>query len=86
MAHDKPIRISCENCPGGDACNGCLVHFFLSERDAQIVQLKPEPAPPAGAPATRLEPALERVLATLRAAGLEPDLLAVHPTRDARAS
>jgi hypothetical protein len=84
MAHEQPLRISCENCPGGTACNGCLVHFFLSERDAQVVQLKPEPAPPPGAPS--LEPALERVLATLRGAGLQPELLAVHQTRAARAS
>ena len=81
MAHDQPLRISCENCPGGSACDGCLVHFFLSERNADIVQLTPAPARP-----TRLEPQLAAVLASLQAAGLKPDLLAVHPTRDARAS
>jgi len=78
MAHnDKPLRISCDGCPGGAACQDCLVDFILAERDARVVQLQAEPD---GGSRTlgALEPELERALTTLIGAGLQPELLAVR--------
>ena len=87
MRHQEPLRISCDGCPGG--CDDCLVEFFMAEREAQVVRLggeeaaSPERASTA-APATArqpLEPELERALATLAAAGLDPKVLVVRPNR-----
>jgi hypothetical protein len=70
MGREEPLRISCEDCPGGAECRDCLVEFFLAERDARIVRLGGDAAPPQ--PTDALEPDLRRVLETLAAHGLAP--------------
>src|SRR6266540_2845547 len=82
MRHQEPLRISCDGCPGG--CDNCLVEFFTAEREAQVVRLGGEDAADAKAASTAatqrpLDPDLDRALATLIAAGLHPELLAVRP-------
>jgi hypothetical protein len=74
MGREEPLRISCEDCPGGAECRDCLVEFFLGERDARIVRLNGD-AGRAG-PAAVLEPDLRRALDTLAAHGLEPTVVA----------
>lgn len=78
MAHDdKPLRISCDGCPNGAACEDCLVDFILTERDARILRLQAEPADGARR-LGNLEPELEHALNALIGAGLAPELLAVR--------
>jgi hypothetical protein len=81
---ETPLRISCTDCPGTVACDDCLVHFFVAERDADVVPLAGQPA--ASAPAAELPPDLAGVLALIQAAGLAPELLDVRPRGAARAS
>ena len=74
MGREEPLRISCEDCPGGTECRDCLVEFFLGERDARIVWLNGDAGRP---PATEvLEPELRRALETLTAHGLKPTVIA----------
>jgi hypothetical protein len=83
MAHDEPLRITCDGCPRGADCD-CLVEFILAERDAEVV--------PFDADARRrahdldLDADLALALDSLTAAGLEPELLAVRRPRISRAS
>jgi hypothetical protein len=84
MADETPLRISCTDCPGTTACDDCLVHFFLAERDAAVVTLAGQPTEPAAG--HRLPPDLANVLALLEAAGLAPQLLEVSDRGAARAS
>ena len=39
MGREEPLRISCDDCPGGTECRDCLVEFFLTERNARVVRL-----------------------------------------------
>jgi hypothetical protein len=40
MMADQPLlEVNCTNCPGNQACEDCLVRFFLAERDATVVPL-----------------------------------------------
>ena len=39
MGREEPLRISCDDCPGGTECRDCLVEFFLGERNARVVRL-----------------------------------------------
>jgi hypothetical protein len=82
MGRDEPLRISCDDCPGGSECRDCLVEFFLAERDARVVRLGPDPA----APTSDLDPDLRAAFDTLTANGLEPRLLTHRPDGAARAS
>jgi hypothetical protein len=70
MGREEPLRISCEDCPGGAECRDCLVEFFLGERDARVVRLDGDAGRPR--PTEVLEPELRRALETLAAHGLEP--------------
>jgi hypothetical protein len=81
MGREEPLRISCDDCPGGPGCRDCLVEFFLGDRDARVVRLGGGAAPPAD-----LEPDLRRALDTLAAHGLQPRVVAVRPGGSARAS
>jgi hypothetical protein len=63
-----------------------LVEFFMAVREAQVVRLGGEEAARSNATPTPadqqpLDPELERVLATLVAAGLDPKVMAVRPNR-----
>ena len=82
MGREEPLRISCEDCPGGTECRDCLVEFFLGERNARIVRLGND----AGRDAAGLDPDLQGVFDTLTAHGLQPRLLAHHRDGAARAS
>lgn len=58
----------------------------MAEREAQVVRLGGEEAArskaaPTSASRPRLDPELERALATLVAAGLDPKVVAVRPNR-----
>jgi hypothetical protein len=83
MGREEPLRISCDDCPGGNECRDCLVEFFLGERNARVVRL--------GADATRptadLDPDLQAAFDTLTTHGLHPQVVA-HRRRNgtARAS
>jgi hypothetical protein len=83
MGREQPLRISCDDCPGGSECRDCLVEFFLGERNARVVRLGSD----AGRSPVELEPDLRRALETLAAHGLEPQVVA-HSRRGgaARAS
>jgi hypothetical protein len=72
MGREEPLRISCDDCPGGAECRDCLVEFFLGERDARVVRLGGE----AGRPVGDLEPDLQRAFDALAAHGLEPQVVA----------
>ena len=80
MGREEPLRISCDDCPGGTECRDCLVEFFLGERNARVVRL-------GGAPAAGLDPDLQAAFDTLTAHGLQPQVV-VHQRRNgaARAS
>jgi hypothetical protein len=65
MGREEPLRISCEDCPGGAECRDCLVEFFLGERNARVVRLGDDDARATA----ELEPDLRRVLDTLTAHG-----------------
>ena len=47
MGREEPLRISCDDCPGGNECRDCLVEFFLGERNARVVRLGNDPARPS---------------------------------------
>jgi hypothetical protein len=83
MGREEPLRISCDDCPGGSECRDCLVEFFLGERNARVVRLGNDPAR-AGAD---LDSDLQAAFDTLTTHGLEPQVVA-HQRRDgaARAS
>jgi hypothetical protein len=86
MGREQPLRISCDDCPGGPDCRDCLVAFFVGERDAQVVRLAADAdtRPGAGFP---LEPDLRRAVDALADAGLEPQVLAQRRSdRASRAS
>jgi hypothetical protein len=72
MGREEPLRISCDDCPGGADCRDCLVEFFLGERDARVVRLGGDP----GAVGLDLEPELRQALETLAMHGLEPQVVA----------
>jgi hypothetical protein len=82
MGREAPLRISCEDCPGGTECRDCLVEFFLTERNARVVRLGPDPLPTAD-----LDPDLQAAFHTLTSHGLAPQVVA-HRRHDgtARAS
>ena len=83
MGREEPLRISCDDCPGGNECRDCLVEFFLGERNARVVRLGNDPG---RAPAD-LDPDLQGAFDALAAHGLEPRVVA-HQRRNgaARAS
>jgi hypothetical protein len=84
MGREEPLRISCDDCPGGTECRDCLVEFFLGERNARVVRLGDDHLPRPGAD---LDPDLQAAFDTLTAHGLQPQLVA-HRRRNgtARAS
>jgi hypothetical protein len=79
MGREEPLRISCDDCPGGNECRDCLVEFFLGERNARVVRLGPDPA-------GDLDADLQSAFDTLTAQGLQPRLLAHRRNGAARAS
>jgi hypothetical protein len=83
MGREEPLRISCEDCPGGAECRDCLVEFFLGERNARVVHLGNDPVRPMA----DLDPDLQAAFDTLTAHGLPPPVVA-HQRRNgtARAS
>jgi hypothetical protein len=85
MGREEPLRISCDDCPGGTECRDCLVEFFLTERNARVVRLGGDAIP--AAVATDLDPDLRAAFDTLTAHGLTPQVVA-HRRRNgtARAS
>ena len=78
MGREEPLRISCDDCPGGTECRDCLVEFFLGERNARIVRL--------GNDAAGLDPDLQAAFDTLTAHGLQPQVVAHRRDGAARAS
>jgi hypothetical protein len=74
MGREEPLRISCEDCPGGADCRDCLVEFFLGERHARVVRLNGDAGRPQATEV--LEPDLRRALETLTAHGLRPTVIA----------
>jgi hypothetical protein len=71
MGREEPLRISCDDCPGGGECRDCLVEFFLTERNARVVRLGPD------VPATaELDADLQAAFHTLTAHGLAPQVVA----------
>jgi hypothetical protein len=74
MGREEPLRISCDDCPGGAECRDCLVEFFLGERNARVVRLGGDAGRSAATGA--LEPDLRRALETLAEAGLDPRVVA----------
>ena len=72
MGREEPLRISCDDCPGGSDCRDCLVEFFLGERDARVVALGSD----AGRAAGDLDPDLRLAFDTLSAHGLDPTVVA----------
>jgi hypothetical protein len=83
MGREEPLRISCDDCPGGNECRDCLVEFFLGERNARVVRLGADPARAAA----DLDPDLQAAFDTLTTHGLRPQVVA-HRRRNgtARAS
>jgi hypothetical protein len=77
MGREEPLRISCDDCPGGTECRDCLVEFFLGERNARVVHLGPDPT-------ATLDPDLQAAFDTLSAHGLQPQVVA-HRRRNGRA-
>ena len=72
MGREEPLRISCDDCPGGTECRDCLVEFFLGERNARVVRLGSDPVPAAGG----LDADLQAAFDTLTANGLSPQVVA----------
>jgi hypothetical protein len=72
MGREEPLRISCDDCPGGNECRDCLVEFFLGERNARVVRLGADPARPVA----DLDPDLQSAFDTLTAHGLQPRVVA----------
>ena len=99
MADQPLLEVNCANCPGTQACEDCLVRFFLTGRDTAVVPLarraagrRAAPAPaapadlePAGLPAG-LPADIAAALGALDAAGLAPELLGLESNSAARAS
>jgi hypothetical protein len=82
MGREEPLRISCDDCPGGSECRDCLVEFFLGERNARVVRLGADsPLPPAG-----LDADLQAAFDTLTANVLQPRVVAHRRNGAARAS
>jgi hypothetical protein len=83
MGREEPLRISCDDCPGGSECRDCLVEFFLGERNARVVRLGNDPT----GPTPDLDPDLQAAFDTLTSHGLQPQVVA-HRRRNgaARAS
>ena len=79
MGREEPLRISCDDCPGGTECRDCLVEFFLGERNARVVRL-------GGDPAAGLDADLQAAFDTLTANGLQPRVVAHRRNGAARAS
>ena len=79
MGREEPLRISCDDCPGGSGCRDCLVEFFLGERNARVVRLGNGPTPD-------LDPDLQAAFDTLTAHGLQPQVVAHRRNGAARAS
>ena len=82
MGREEPLRISCDDCPGGNECRDCLVEFFLGERNARVVRLGGDAAPAAA----DLDPDLQAAFDTLTAHGLQPQVVAHRRNGAARAS
>jgi hypothetical protein len=74
MGREEPLRISCDDCPGGTECRDCLVEFFLTERNARVVRLGGDAIP--AAVVTDLDPDLQAAFDTLTANGLTPQVVA----------
>ena len=72
MGREEPLRISCDDCPGGTECRDCLVEFFLGERNARVVRLGADPARPTA----DLDPDLQAAFDTLTTHGLHPQVVA----------
>jgi hypothetical protein len=72
MGREEPLRISCDDCPGGNDCRDCLVEFFLGERNARVVRLGGD----AARPAADLDPDLQAAFDTLSGHGLQPRVVA----------
>ena len=83
MGREEPLRISCDDCPGGTECRDCLVEFFLAERNARVVRLGNDPVPAA---AGDLDADLQAAFDTLTANGLQPRVVAHRRNGAARAS
>jgi hypothetical protein len=81
MADSTPLRITCTTCTGDEHSEDCLVHFFLTERDATIVPLTGPAAEPVQLPAD-----LATALHNLASAGLAPEVIDVQPNTAVRAS
>jgi hypothetical protein len=82
MAHEEPLRISCDGCP--DGCKDCLVGFFFAEHDAEILHLgpgAPAPAPHAAVDPGTLPADLAKAFGALVTAGLEPRVLELRRRR-----
>jgi hypothetical protein len=74
MGREEPLRISCDDCPGGTECRDCLVEFFLTERNARVVRLGGDAIP--AAVVTDLDPDLQAAFDTLTANGFTPQVVA----------
>ena len=72
MGREEPLRISCDDCPGGSECRDCLVEFFLGERNARVVRLGSDPI----VPAPDLDPDLQAAFDILTTHGLQPQVVA----------
>jgi hypothetical protein len=79
MGREEPLRISCDDCPGGSGCRDCLVEFFLGERNARVVRLGNGPTPD-------LDPDLQAAFDALTSHGLQPQVVAHRRNGAARAS
>ena len=77
----ETLRITCTQCNDNAECDDCLVHFFLSERDATVTPFSAATAEPAGLPAD-----LARALGNLAAAGLGPEVIGLTANDAAQAS
>lgn len=96
MADQPLLEVNCTNCPGNQACEDCVVRFFLAERDAPVVSLAGrgvvrrvtgDPAEGAtGQPTPLLPPDLADALLLLQATGLAPEVLSIEELDTARAS
>jgi hypothetical protein len=85
MAGKTPLRISCQ-CPDDAISEDCLVHFFLAERTASVLQLTAPPAPPVVPLPSDLPGDLAGAFAALEGAGFEPQLIDVRDRGAMRAS
>lgn len=80
MRNQTPLRISCSECETG-TCEDCLVAFFTTDRDAEVVPLTGRAGTRrAGRPTVDALPDdLAAAFATLQSADLDPELLSVTP-------